>query len=129
MKYIDEEHAQQPLSVLKQHHEVEVDWTGTKYCGINLEWDYQIREVHLFVQNYVKKALHRFQHEPPAHPQDSPHQHEIPAYGQTKQYAKAADTSCLLTPQEKTYVQQVIGTFLYYTRAVDPTMHTLKRRS
>ena len=32
------------------------------------------------------------------------------------------DTSPLLLPKESKYVQQVIGTFLYYARALDSTM-------
>ena len=40
------------------------------------------------------------------------------------QYAKPEDTSQRLPPSEKKYIQEVIGTFLYYGRAVDSTMLT-----
>ena len=40
------------------------------------------------------------------------------------QYAKPKDTSQQLSPSEKKYIQEVIGTFLYYGRAVDSTMLT-----
>ena len=40
------------------------------------------------------------------------------------QYAKPEDTSQRLFPSEKKYIQDVIGTFLYYGRAVDSTMLT-----
>ena len=46
----------------------------------------------------------------------------LPVFGATIQYAKPADTSELLDDKNKKYAQQVIGTFLYYARAVDPTM-------
>lgn len=45
-------------------------------------------------------------------------------YGATVQYAKPEDRSRLLSKEEKKYIQQVIGTFLYYGRAVDSTMLT-----
>jgi hypothetical protein len=38
------------------------------------------------------------------------------------QYAKPEDTSQKLTPSKKKYIQEVIGVFLYYGRAVDSTM-------
>ncbi len=40
------------------------------------------------------------------------------------QYAKNGDTSKQLSKEDKTFIQQVIGTFLYYGRAVDSTMLT-----
>lgn len=100
-KYVGEEHALHLLNVLKEHCEVKVDWNGNKYCGINLEWDYKRRQVHLFMQKYVQKVLKHFQHECPTKPQHVPHPHEIPVYGQTKQCAKEEDKSRPLTKGEK----------------------------
>jgi hypothetical protein len=57
-------------------------------------------------------------------PQHQPHKHTILSYGATFQYAKAEDTSRPLAKDEKKYIQQVIGTFLYYGQLVDPTMLT-----
>jgi hypothetical protein len=72
---------------------------------------------------YIKKALVQFGHKAPTKPQHQPHQHTVPTYGATVQYAKAADTSkVLLSKEDKTYIQQVIGTLLYYGRAVDATI-------
>ena len=48
----------------------------------------------------------------------------MPAYGAKVQLAAAEDTSNELSKEEKTFVQQVIGTFLFYGRAVDGTMLT-----
>ncbi len=76
------------------------------------------------MSGYVEKALARFGHKIPEEPQHQPHKHTIPSYGATIQYAKPADASRLLSKEEKKYIQQVIGTFLYYGRAVDSTMLT-----
>jgi hypothetical protein len=56
--------------------------------------------------------------------QHQPHKHTVPTYGATVQYAKNNNATKLLSEEEKKYIQQVLGTFLYYSRAVDSTMLT-----
>ncbi len=80
--------------------------------------------MHISMPGYVKKALGLFGHQVLKHPQHEPHKHTIPTYGATIQYTKAEDKSRPLAIDEKKYIQQVIGTFLYYGQAVDPTMLT-----
>ena len=69
---------------------------------------------------YIAKA--RFGQENPTKPQHQPHQHTIPTYGATIQYAKPTDTSNPLAKEDTKFIQQVIGTLLYYGRAVDATI-------
>jgi hypothetical protein len=71
---------------------------------------------------YVEAALHRFQHSVPTKPQHSPYQATLPQYGAKVQYIDEPDTSPLLPKSAITRIQQVIGTFLFYARAVDTTM-------
>ena len=72
---------------------------------------------------YVKEALHKFHHPTPSQPQHSPHPCNPPNYGSTApQLAHQAPVSPNLAPPESNTVQQVVGTFLYYVRAVDPTI-------
>ncbi len=73
---------------------------------------------------YVERALVQFDHPVPPKPQHQPHQHTIPTYRATVQYAKLEDTSRRLSPAEKKFIQEVIGVFLYFGRAVDSTMLT-----
>eukprot|EP00957_Ditylum_brightwellii_P138891 10586453-Ditylum_brightwellii.AAC.1 len=40
IEYVGKKHAKHLLDVLKQHYKVSEDWSGTRYCGITLEWDY-----------------------------------------------------------------------------------------
>ena len=70
---------------------------------------------------YCSEALTRFQHEA-GKVMDQPHQHAVPVYGAKIQYAKLADTRPKLGDEDKKFIQQVTGTFLYYARAVDATM-------
>ena len=71
---------------------------------------------------YVPEALAQFRHKAPQTPQHQPYPHVRPTYGATRQYAEAQETSEQLSKEEKSYVQEVIGSFLYYTRCVGASM-------
>lgn len=45
---------------LKEYCTISVDWGGTKYGGLTLDWDYDVKEVHLSMPGYVEKALEQF---------------------------------------------------------------------
>eukprot|EP00957_Ditylum_brightwellii_P204399 15339093-Ditylum_brightwellii.AAC.1 len=51
-----------------------------------------------------------------------PHKWNRPAYGAKTQYALEPDTSQCLDDKGKRHVQSVVGTFLFYGRAVEPTI-------
>ena len=121
VKYVGEEHANHLISVLSKHYVLDTDWEGKKYVGITLDWDYPGKKVHLSMPGYCGEALVRFGHELRKRT-DQPHPHVIPTYGAKVQYAKEEDLSPKLSPEDKTFIQQVTGTFLYYARAVDNTM-------
>ena len=71
---------------------------------------------------YVEKALLRFTHQAPDKPEHAPHPWIAPVYGASIQYAEPADTSPALPKTGITKLQQIIGTFFFYGRAVDNTM-------
>jgi hypothetical protein len=122
VKYVGKENADHLISVLQEHYAIDIDWEGTRYIGLTLDWDYDQRKVHLSMPGYISKALSRFAHEPPSKPQHQPHPSADKKYGETVQYAKALDNSPLLPPEGKTYIQQVLGVLMYYGRAVDATI-------
>ena len=73
--------------------------------------------------DYIKDLLIRFKHQKPKTPQYSPHEHIPVQYGsKTRQYTLLPDTSPLFDKAVIKYVQQVTGSLLYYTRALDGTM-------
>ena len=80
VKYVGKENADHLINVLKEHYEVAEDWDGTKYCGINLDWDYIKRKVHLSMPGYCDEALTRFRHEL-RKIMDQPHKYAVPVYG------------------------------------------------
>lgn len=123
VKYVGKEHADFFLTTLRQaHYKITVDWEAKEYCGLKLLWDYDNGTVDISMPGYVEKALQRFQHPTPDKPEDSPHEWTKPQYGVKTQMTKDPDTSPLLTKEGTTRLQQVIGTLLYYGRAVDSTM-------
>jgi len=73
---------------------------------------------------YLDKALLRFKHEMPKSKQNSPHPHVKPQYGAKAQYSTEVDSSPPLGKEETKYIQAVMGTLLYYARAVDSTILT-----
>jgi hypothetical protein len=81
---------------------MESDWTGGRYLGIYLHWDYKNGTVTLTMPEYVKNALHQYQHVAPKQNIHSP--------------------SKYTSPDQTTRFQQVTGKFRYYARAIDGTM-------
>ena len=71
---------------------------------------------------YIDKLLDRIKHPRPSKPQYAPHRWTTPAYGQRLQLAPAQDSSPSLDAAGTTYIQSVVGSLLYYSRAVDPTI-------
>jgi len=69
IKYVGKEHAEFLLSILREHYEISVDWSGTKYIGLTIKWNYPQQEVHISMPGYVEKALVRFEHDRPRLPQ------------------------------------------------------------
>jgi hypothetical protein len=122
VKYVGKEHADHLVSVIKENYEVTEDWDGKRYLGLTFDWDYEDRKVHLSMPDYIPDALKRFKRERPNKLQLQPHPHVKPNYGAKIQYAKAEGDEELVGKDEKLYIQQVCGTFLYYARAIDGTM-------
>ena len=73
---------------------------------------------------YLQTALHKFQHPAPKRSQHAPHSWAKPTYGAHVQYAPDNNSSPLLPAITINLVQQIVGTLLYYSIAVDPTMLT-----
>jgi hypothetical protein len=124
IKYTNPQDVHEQMTTLKELYKVSEDWTGGRYCGLTLEWDYENRTCDISMPGYIARALQRFSHLPPTKPQHSPHAWQKPSYGDKVQYAPDHDTSPALDSKETKLVQEIPGTLLYYARAVDSTMLT-----
>jgi hypothetical protein len=121
VKYVGREHAEHLYQVLCKHYHVPTDWAGECYIGIHLRWDYDAHLIHLFMPNYVQRALTILRHCARWH-QNQPFPHTPIKYGAKKQYAKETSTVPLLDPHGKKFTQQVCGKFLFYGRVVYSTL-------
>jgi hypothetical protein len=106
----------------KPMFEITVDKEGTRFCGLFMDWDYEGGKVHISIPGYVKAALTRFKHERPMKPQNQPYPHNPIQYGAKAQYVETKDETPPLNKDDKRFIQEVTGTFLFYARVVDPTM-------
>ena len=68
-----------------------------------------------------KKAVHRFEYLARKR-KDQLNKHAVTNYGAKVQYTAALDTLDLLNKEGKTFIQQVVGTLLFYDRAVNGIM-------
>ena len=122
IQYVGKEHALHLLNALEENYEVTIDWEAKLYIGITMKWDYYNRTVDLSMPGYVHSALKKFQHQTPTRPEYAPHKHNAPQYGVPTQMTEPIDQTPQLNPAGIRFIQQVVGTFLYYARAVDNTM-------
>ena len=74
------------------------------------------------MSGYIEAALKRLQHKKPNKPEHSPHLAQDQQIGVKVQLTAPEDNSPQLSKEQKKEIQQIIGTLLYYSRAVDPTL-------
>ncbi len=106
VKYMSIVDAQHLIDALQEDYQITIDWTGAKYIGITLDWDYVCRKVHLTMPKYIAKALESFQHPKPKQPQNSPHPCAITIYGAKMQYAEQVDDTPPLDKEGKNTCNQ-----------------------
>ena len=122
VKYIEKADVQHLIDHLQQFYELTTDWSGTKYLGMTIRWDYKHRTVDVSMPGYIPRALQRLNHPTPDRPQHSPHAWTAPQYGSTLQLTEDDDASAKLQPPLIKRLQEIIGILLFYARMVDNTM-------
>ena len=122
IKYVGKQHLDHLLHAIRKDYTVEVDEKGGLYCGIELSWNYKKGYVDIAMPGYVKKQLMRYAHRPPPRRRYTPYDPAPVIMGKAAQNLPPPDESELLNEKEKKRVQQVVGSFLYYGRAVDLTI-------
>jgi hypothetical protein len=120
--YVGKEHADHLADALRNHYQISVDWKGELYCGMTLKWNYDTRTVDISMPEYITAVMHKYQHPTPKKPENAPHKSIPINYGLKQQMTQAPSTASPLSADRKKNLQQIIGSILYYTRAVDNTM-------
>ena len=119
IEYIERRHADHLLAALKETYQVTTDWTGAKFAGIDITWDYAKRTCRITMNDYIANVLLKYNHKKPAKPQQSPHIHREIVYGTKEQLVPDNDTSPPLNAAGIKRIQGIVGSLLYYARAVD----------
>jgi hypothetical protein len=114
VKYINKEDVRHLMDILNQQYRVSEDWTGSRYCGITIEWDYTNRTCDISMPGYIERALQRFNHPLPRRHQFAPHPWNKPNYGAKIQYATPEDVTPVVSSSDKTRIQEILGTLLFY---------------
>ena len=123
IKYIRQEHLQHLYDALrKETYEIVEDLESDLYCGIALKWNYVKCYVDLAMVKYVMKQLTKYGHNALLTPQHCPYLPNPIKYGKDNQSPSSFDDSPLLDKAGKKHVYQIVGSFLYYAQAVDPTI-------
>ena len=124
IKYFSKDDIDHLLNALEQNYVCTKDWTGTHFCGLTLDWQYDKNYCDISMPGYVQQCLKKFQHKPPTKPQFSPHHHNPIIFGQKgqTQYVTKPDTSKMLNKKETKIIQSITGSLLYYARAIDGTI-------
>jgi len=89
------------------------------YCGITLKWEHVACTINLSMPGYIKKALKTYFDECPKRPQHAPHAWTAPLYAAKVQLTPPANASKPLNAGRLARIQQIIGTLLFYGRAID----------
>ena len=121
VKFTGDCHANHLISTLKKDYDVTIDWKGELFVGIKLEWDYKNRTLDTHIPGFTKRALHKYQHPAPKRPQHAPAKAAPIQYG-AKVQTTTHDTSPRISAEKIKHIQDVVGTFAWYSRACDPTM-------
>ena len=106
VKYIGKEHEEHLFQELKKYYDkVIIDWAGSLYCGISLEWNYQVKWVNLSMTNYIDTLIRKFQYQPSKKTQYSPFPWIKPTYGASKKYPTPTDISPTLDKDRITRIK------------------------
>jgi hypothetical protein len=87
-----------------------------------LKWNYKKHRVDLAMPAYVKKQLTKSSHIAPLKPQHCLYAPNPIKYGKDNQAPSPLDKSPRLNKPQKKCIQQIVGSFLCYVQAVDPTI-------
>jgi hypothetical protein len=111
------------ISTLTSLYQVKVNWEGTKYLGMNIAINRTKRYVTITMNGYIQKLLRRVRPNG-IKGASTPALYVPPNYGNPGSQKATVDASHLASESDKKLLQSVVGTLLYYSRAVDPSICT-----
>ncbi len=122
VKYIGRKHLQHLYDALrKETYEIVEDWTGNLYCW-NIEMKLQETPCGSCYTSLCQETTHKIQSCCSLKPQHCPYAPNPIKYGKDNQSPSPLDKNPCLNKAQKKCIQQTVCSFLYYARAVDPTI-------
>ncbi len=122
VKYVDKADVDHLVSSIKSTYSLTEDWSGNRYCGITLVWDYLRRTVDISMPGYITKKLQEYKHIKSKTIQTCPYSPAPKQFGIKAQRLLENDTSPRLDKNGIKRVQQIVGSILYFARAVNMTV-------
>jgi hypothetical protein len=122
VKFVNKADVDHLISSIKKTYTLTEDWTGNLYCGIMLEWNYVGRTVGISMPGYIKMKLQEYKHILPKKLQMCPYSPEPKKFGTEAQASLPHDSTPKLDAKGIKRVQKIMGSILYYARAVDMTV-------
>jgi hypothetical protein len=123
VKYVRRQHADHLIASIKNtYKKLTEDWTGSLYCGITLDWDFVGRTVNISMLGYIKKKLQEYNHLLLGRIQYCPYSPQPKKFGLDTQAPLLPDATPVLDAKRIKRIQQIVGSILYYARAVDMTV-------
>ena len=119
VKFVRHKHADHLIRCPQTTYKLTEDWTGSLYCGITLDWNYEQKYVDISMPGYIKKKLHKYGHAFPKRIQTCPYSPDPKTYGSNAQAPIPLNSSHSLDAKGIWRIQQIVGSILYYARAVD----------
>jgi hypothetical protein len=120
--YVGQEHIEHLIECIKEKYELTKDWSGDLYCGIKLHWNYQRCTLSISMPGYINKLLQKYKHQLPTKPQHCPYTPAPKTYGAKAQAPLPTNISPKLSDTEIKETQRIVGSILYYARAVNITV-------
>ncbi len=86
---------------------------------MNIKLDYVNKRCCIYMQGYIEDLLTKFKHPRPPKRRLLPYACTPISYGAKSQFSPNEDTLELLDAPRKLQVQEIVGSLLYYARAVE----------
>ena len=124
IKYFGTKDVEHLISALSHNYKLSTDWEGKNFCGLTFDWHYDAEFVDFSMPEYLPKLFQKLNYSSLTKPQYSPYL--IAPYQPLKkgqrQYTPTEDISPQLNATETTLIQQIVGSLLYYGRALEYTI-------
>ena len=120
IKYKSRRKAEEFWAMLGKKYVVKVDWEGSTYNGFTIKFDYKRHFVDISMPGYVEKML-RMYHRTDIKGKYTPAKCTSIKFGAKAQMMEADTEDEPLTAAELKFYQGIVGSSMWYTRAVDYT--------